>query len=170
VIRGEKASADSRIPRARLSLGDGWFTGSLPEEYMKSLLIPAYEKGLKQAGKDPAKSERIVELIFSYDEDYEKALTAASAFAGAFFPAVSKYDVHDPREITGYGKLLDRSKIAERMLVIDNLDKLISRMEGLAKMGFSWIEIANLNPDNMRFLEKAGTKVLPYLREQFKAR
>jgi coenzyme F420-dependent glucose-6-phosphate dehydrogenase len=151
-------------------IGDGWITGSLPEDYLRNMLIPAYERGLKQAGRSPERSERIVELIFSYDEDYEKALDAAGAIAGAFFPAVSKYGVHDPREIDGYGRLLDRSKIAERIMVIDNPEKLIQRMASLAKLGFSWIEIANLNPDNTKFLELAGAKILPYLREEFRAR
>jgi coenzyme F420-dependent glucose-6-phosphate dehydrogenase len=151
-------------------IGDGWITGSLPDEYLRNTLIPAYETGLKQSGRGSGKTERIAELIISYDEDYDKALDAAGAIAGAFFPAVSKYDIHDPREIDAYGKLIDKSKIAERLLVIDKPDRLISRMEALVKLGFSWVEVANLNPDNSRFLSMAGSKVLPYLREQFRTR
>ena len=156
-----------RATRLAGRLGDGWITGGLPDEYLTGTLIPAYERGLRDAGKTAEDSERIVELIVSYDEDYDKALDATKAISGAFFPAVSKYGVHDPREIDGYGKLLDKKIVAERFMVLDNPDKLISKMERLIKLGFSWLEIANLSPDNTQFLKMAGAKVLPYLREQF---
>jgi hypothetical protein len=38
-------------------------------------------------------------------------------------------------------------------------------VESLAKLGFTWIEVASLSPDNRVFLEVFREKVLPYMKE-----
>ena len=148
--------------------GDGWITGTLPTEYYTGVLLPALENGLKKSGRGSDKFEKVVELLISYDEDRAKAVESCRIIAGAMAPSVQKGDVYDPREIAAEAQKLDSKFIEERMLVYDNPDEIIAKVESLAKMGFTWVEVASLSPDNPKLLRLFKQKVLPYLREQLR--
>lgn len=147
--------------------GDGWITGTFPADYLQNVLIPALERGIRGAGRDGSKMERIVELLISYDEDMDKAIESCRQIAGALAPAVQQSETHDPREIKAYADRLDSKFIAKRMLVYDTAEEIISKIESFARLGFTWVEVASLSPNNAKFLELFGKKVLPYAREQF---
>jgi coenzyme F420-dependent glucose-6-phosphate dehydrogenase len=150
------------------SAGDGWFTGTLPEDYYTGVLFPALERGLKKSGREQGKFERIAELLISYDEDRTKAVESCRKIAGAMSPAVQKGDIYDPREITAEAEKLDSKFIEERMLIYDDAEGIISKIESLGRLGFTWVEVASLSPDNAKLLELFRKKILPYLREQLK--
>src|SRR5206468_12676601 len=51
--------------------GDGIIvTSGKGAELYKDTLVPALEKGAREAGKDPAKVERMIEMKVSYDHDH----------------------------------------------------------------------------------------------------
>ncbi len=88
--------------------------------------------------------------------------------AGAMSPAIQTGTVYDPREISAEAEKLDAKFIEERMLIFDNDDGIISKVESLAKMGFTWVEVASLSPDNPKLLQLFKRKIVPYLRESLK--
>jgi coenzyme F420-dependent glucose-6-phosphate dehydrogenase len=147
------------------SKGDGWITGTLPESLYKDVLFPAFENGVRSSGRNHDGVEKIVELLISYDEDWDKAVESCRQIAGAMVPEVQQNDVHDPRVIKAYADKVPREKIAEMLPVYDHPDNIVSKVESLAKLGFTWIEVASLSPDNRVFLEVFREKVLPYVKE-----
>jgi coenzyme F420-dependent glucose-6-phosphate dehydrogenase len=145
-------------------LGDGWITGPLPPGYINDVLLPAYMSGVQKSGRNQFGMERIVEVLISYDEDYDKAVESCRQIAGAMVPEVMQGNVHDPRKIKKFADALDHKSIGDLMPVYDKPDGVISRLEDLSKLGFTWIEIGSLSPDNDKFLRVMGEKVLPSLR------
>jgi coenzyme F420-dependent glucose-6-phosphate dehydrogenase len=143
--------------------GDGWMTGSFPEAHYKSVLFPAFEKGVRASGRNQGHVQRIVELLISYDEDRSRAVESCRQIVGAMAPEVQQQNVHDPRRIKAYADSVPAETISETMLVYDGSEGIISKLESLARLGFTWIEVASISPDNVKFLKLFKEEVLPSL-------
>ena len=146
--------------------GDGWITGGLPADYLKGVLFPAFNKGVESSGRDPSKVARIAELLVSYDEDIDRAVESCRQIAGAMSPAVQTSETHDPREIKKHADAMSKEAIAGSMLVYDSAEGIISKMEEYENLGFTWIEVASLSPDNGKFLRLFEKEILPYLADR----
>jgi len=94
------------------ALGDGWFTGNLPESYISEVLRPALESSLQRSGRGGPRFERIAEVLISYDRDIDKAVEATRIIAGAMEPEVQQNGVYDPREIKVYADRIERESLA----------------------------------------------------------
>ena len=151
------------------SIGDGWFTGGLPDDYLRGELIPALEKGIRKSGQDKHDMERIVEVLISYDEDIDKAVESTRMIAGAMAESMQKAGIHDPRELKKMADQMESSDLAQTMMAFDDPDRIISKLETYVKMGFTWIELGSLSPDNKKFIDVFGKRILPYMKEEFKA-
>lgn len=148
-------------------LGDGWITLNLPEDRVRDVLTPEFERGLRDRskdrdGKDKAKPVRkIAEIVLSYDKDLDKAIEACRPFAGTFSREVFENRVIDPREIKSLGDKVDKGAIAGRMVTTDGEEKIISAIEKFQRVGFDTVEIASLSPDQQSFFELFKEKVMP---------
>jgi G6PDH family F420-dependent oxidoreductase len=144
-------------------LGDGWITLNLPEDRIKNLLIPAYERGVRDRtgeGSPNRKLRKIAEVVLAYDKDLNIAIDACRPFAGTFSQNVFSNELIDPREIKKLGDKVDRKMIAERMLATDNEEKIISVIEKFKRLGFDTIEVASLSPDQQSFFKFFKEKVM----------
>ena len=149
-------------------MGDGWITGNLPDEYLKHVMIPSFENGIRSretegtiSSPKSGRAEKIAELLMSYDEDYEKAVEACLPIAGTLSPAVFKNSIIDPREIKAQADSLDKKLIGERLIATDNFEKIIKAIEKFGRLGFDCVEIASLSPNNSRFLTLFKEKAMP---------
>jgi len=138
----------------------------LPADLNKAKeLFQAFENGAKKAGRDPKSLEKVVEVLVSYDEDYEAALKACRFFTGPMLPLFFKYDISDPREIEEQGELVGDDAIAKRWIVATTADEHIKRVKEYVKAGFNHLYFVSLSPDESKFIKFYGEKVLPHLRE-----
>ncbi len=144
-------------------MGDGWITGNLPEPYVTDVLRPALDSSLAKNGRAGDAYERIVELLISYDRDMDKAVESSRIIAGAMEPEVQQNNIFDPREIKPYADRVKAEDIAVRMLVYDNPDDIVTKLESLKAAGFTWIEVASLSPDTGVFMDAFRRQVLPHL-------
>lgn len=144
------------------TLGDGWITGNLPEPYVSKALKPALEKGLEKSGRTGQGYERIVELLVSYDKSIDEAAESSRIIAGAMDPEVQQNAIYDPREIKTYADKVNRQDLMERLLVCDDPDDIVEKLESLARLGFTWAEVASLSPDIHEFMRIFKEKVLPH--------
>ena len=145
-------------------LGDGWITLNLPEDRIKNILVPEYERGMRDRIVEEGSSwplRKIAEIVLSYDKDLDTAIEACRPFAGTFSQNVFGNKVVDPREIKKLGDTADRSTIAERMLATDNEEKIISAIEKFKRLGFDTVEVASLSPDQQNFFRFFKEKVMP---------
>jgi coenzyme F420-dependent glucose-6-phosphate dehydrogenase len=130
-----------------------------PEE-----LFRAFEDGARKAGRDPERLEKVVELLVSYDEDYDAALKSCRFWAGCMLPMFFKYDVSDPREIEAHGNFVGDEAIAKRWIVATTAEEHIKRLERYVKAGFDHLFFVSSSPDEKKFIRFYGEKVLPHLR------
>jgi coenzyme F420-dependent glucose-6-phosphate dehydrogenase len=146
---------------------DGFLTIGIAEEQYQSVLLPALEKGAKSAGRDPSKIIKSMEMMVSYDEDYNKALQALRFWAGAMMPVMFMYGVADPRIIEEHGKLVGDRQIAERWLIGTKPEDHIKQLEKYIKMGFEHVYVASTSPDEIKTLRMYAKHVLPYIRSTY---
>jgi G6PDH family F420-dependent oxidoreductase len=148
--------------------GEGWITLNLPEDRVRDLLIPAFERGLQdkirlEGDRYPvaAKPRKIAEIVVSYDGNLDRAIEACRPFAGTLSPDVFQNRITDPREIKALGDRVKKNVLAERMLTTDNEERIISAIEKFQRLGFDTVEIASLSPDQNSFFQLFHEKVKP---------
>jgi len=161
-IAGHGKSATSLAGR----MGDGFLCGG-----GRSLLTQLEESAI-QAGRDPSKIHRRTGVGLSYDEDYDKALHSVSRWAiqGTDDSNLSKFmgrNLYDPREMDRIAEGVELREFAKRWLVCTNLEEVVKAVERIPGTGFDEVEIFSVSPDERSFLNKFGTKYLPYLREKY---
>lgn len=145
---------------------DGFATIEISLEKCKALLS-TLEKSAKEAERDPALIEKIIELHVSYDEDYDKAVDSCKYWRGPLLPIVFKYPIYDPREIEAYGNLVGEKAMAKNMIISTSPEEHIKRIEKYIKAGFNHFQFLSSSPNEEKFVSVYGKKVLPYLRETY---
>jgi G6PDH family F420-dependent oxidoreductase len=144
--------------------GEGWITLNLPEDRVRNLLLPEFERGLQDKIKiegSPLRPRKMAEVVVSYDKDLKRAIEACRPFAGTLSPDVFQNKIIDPREIKVLGDQVDEKALEEAMLAVDRAEKLISTIEKFQRMGFDTVEIASLSPDQASFFQLFCEKVMP---------
>jgi G6PDH family F420-dependent oxidoreductase len=146
------------------SLGDGWITLNLPEARIRDVLLPEFERGLRERSttQEPQKPPRkIAEIVLSFDRDLDAAIEACRPFAGTLSPDVMQNRTIDPREIKALGDTVEKKTLAERMLATDGEERIITAIEKFRRLGFDSVEIASLSPDQEAFFKLFSEKVKP---------
>ncbi|MDA4129764.1 MAG: TIGR03557 family F420-dependent LLM class oxidoreductase [Thaumarchaeota archaeon] len=151
--------------------GDGFMTvGSrLHEERVTKInaLLNAVKAGAKEKGRDYESIPKMIELFFSYDEDYDKALQSARKWKVTALPNIVSKNVHDPRELDALGRRVDDKVFERDWLITTNLEDCLKIVEGYVKLGFNEIQFHSSSPDEDGFLDKFGRVFLPHLRESY---
>lgn len=151
-------------------LADGFLTIPYPDSQYKDVLFPALEKGARDAGRDPSKIERLMELQMAYDEDYDKAVKAARWWAPTVMPIFFKAPISDPREIEAHGNLVSEEGLLTGWFISNSIEEHIKNIERYIKLGFTNIHLQSSSPDEPKFIQTFGRRVLPYLRETYGAK
>lgn len=157
------AASGKKMIRTAGRLGDGILTvASIPE--FKSLVLPNLEKGCREAGRDPGKLTKMVELKVSYDEDYDRALEQCRFWNTTAIPGHIGLS-SDPEEIERIAneKVTDE-RLKEIWYVTTDIDEVTGRVETYAKAGYNWIILHSCSPDEMNFIDLFGERVMPHLK------
>ncbi|MEM1518298.1 MAG: TIGR03557 family F420-dependent LLM class oxidoreductase [Nitrososphaerota archaeon] len=131
-------------------------------------IIRKFEASAKETNREPEKLTKHLDITFSYDEDYENALRSAAPKAGEILPAIFKYSIYDPVEIESYAKLISREAMKSTWIIFTDYDDAIKAIEKYYKLGFTHFHVESLSPDELKFLNIFGQKVLPYLKDTYK--
>ena len=153
--------------------GNGWITLNLSQDRIRDVLLPEFERGLRDAtemddttGDSAIRTppRKIAEIVVSYDKNLNQAIEACRPFAGTLSPEVFQNKIIDPREIKTLGDSVEESVLAERMLATDGDEKIVSAIEKFERLGFDTVEIASLSPDQEAFFRLFREKVKPFFR------
>jgi len=144
---------------------DGLLTLTAPISYYKEKLFPAFEKGVIDSGKIPSKTEKIIEIVTSYDEDFEKALDSVKFWAGSLIPLFFDYGVYDPRVIESVGKMVSNEYIAKAWLIVTSPEDAIKRTKEYLDAGFNHVVYLSSSPSQEKFIKIWGEKVIPAIKE-----
>ena len=105
-------------------LTDGFVAVGVTPTVFAERLLPAFERGAEQAGKDPAMMQRMVWIPVSYHPSRERAFAHAQLEAGVLIPGVVD-SVLDPREMERLGKQVDEQSITAASCVATSPDEIV---------------------------------------------
>jgi coenzyme F420-dependent glucose-6-phosphate dehydrogenase len=138
--------------------GDHLVTIGSPERCADSI-FPAFESGIRKAGKDPAHAEKMVllDVFFGTKEEGMKRLRE-SGEAGP--TDLAAFGVLDPRKIEEIGHGVSEEKIMSLKCFCATPEDLIKLIESYEKIGADHVAVAtNSFPDK---IEMIGENVLPH--------
>lgn len=147
---------------------DGIITVGAADEKIR-LLIERFEKGAREAGKDPATMPRIIQLHVSWAASDEAAVEQAVKEwpnGGMNFP---KQDIRNPEDFEAMAKLVRPENFKGRVLMSADLNAHREHVQHYADLGFTEIYVHNVGRNQREFIEAFGREVIPNVRWSSKA-
>lgn len=142
---------------------DGIITVGAADEKIKNLM-GRFEKGAREAGKDPAKMPRLMQLHVSWANSVEKATDQAVREwpnGGMNFP---KGDIRNPEDFEAMAKMVRPEHYTGRVFISPDLDALAAHVQHYIDLGFTEIYLHNVGRNQQAFIEAVGRRVLPQLK------
>ncbi len=130
-------------------------------------LLSIIERKARDAGRDPAKISKHIELFVSYGDDHDKAVKAARKWKSGLIPDVFNSRIYDPRELERRGNEYSDSELAQVWTVVTSGEEVIKKAEDAIRMGFNEIEFHSASENEERFLSVCKQDVLPYLMAEY---
>lgn len=143
-------------------LADGIITVGAPEEKLEGVFA-RFEKGAREAGKNPATMPRILQLHLSWAETDEQALHNAIVEwpnGGMKFP---KQDIRSPYDFAQLAKMVGPEDFEGRMLISSDPEAHRREIQRFLDMGFQRIYLHNVGRNQVEWAETFGREVLPAL-------
>jgi coenzyme F420-dependent glucose-6-phosphate dehydrogenase len=144
-------------------LCDGLITVGAPEGKIAGI-FERFEKGAREAGKDPSTMPRVLQLHLSWAETDEQALRNAVVEwpnGGMKFP---KQDIRSPLDFEQMARLVRPEDFEGRMLISSDLEAHRREIQKFIDLGFDRIYLHNVGRNQVEWAEAFGREVLPALK------
>ena len=141
---------------------DGIITVGAPEEKIEGV-FERFEKGARDAGKDPSTLPRILQLHLSWAESDEQAMQNALTEwpnGGMKFP---KQDIRSPHDFAQMAKIVRPEDFEGRMLISSDLEAHRREIQKFLDLGFTKVYLHNVGRNQREWAEVFGREVLPKL-------
>ena len=141
---------------------DGLITVGAPLEKI-SMLFGKFDDGAREAGKDPAKSPKVLQLHLSWADTDEAAMANALhewPNGGMKFP---KADIRSPFELEQMAKLVRAEDFEGRMVISADPDVHRAHIQRFADLGFDRIYLHNVGRNQREWIDVFARDVLPAL-------
>ena len=142
---------------------DGILTVGAADEKLK-MLMERFEKGAREAGKDPSTMKKILQVKVSYATSTEAAVEQAVKEwpnGGMSFP---KGDIRNPEDFEAMAKNVEAKHFKNRVLMSADIDEHVNAIQHYIDLGFKEIYIHNVGRNQEVFLNVYGQKVVPALK------
>jgi G6PDH family F420-dependent oxidoreductase len=142
---------------------DGIITVGAADEKIANLMS-RFEKGAREAGKDPATMPRILQLHVSWADSREAATDQAVREwpnGGMNFP---KADIRNPEDFEAMTKLVRPEHYTGRVFISPDLDELAAHVQHFLDLGFDEVYLHNVGRNQEAFIEAVGKRVAPQLK------
>ncbi len=144
---------------------DGLISISKPEEAKKMFAI--FDKAAKDEGKELNNLQKIGKPKISYSEDYDKAFKSSEFWRAGDINDVFNTEINDPRKLQEKAKQdVSDEKLKDSTFIVTSLDDLIKPIEEFFKAGFTQLYLHSTSPNEMDFVQKFCTKILPYFNDE----
>ncbi len=141
---------------------DGIITVGAADEKIK-MLLGRFEKGAREAGKDPSKMPKIIQLHVSWAESQEAAMEQAIKEwpnGGMNFP---KQDIRNPEDFEAMAKLVRPENFKGRVLISADLEEHREHIQHFIDLGFTEVYVHNVGRNQEQFIKEFGKRVIPNL-------
>ncbi len=143
---------------------DGIITVGAADDKM-GMIWGKFEEGAREAGKDPSKAPKMLQIHVSWaptdEEAIENALVEWPNGGMAFFP---KQDIKNPEDFAGIAKLVRAEDFKNRVLMTSDLEAHTKHIQHYVDMGYDEVHLHNVGRNQTEFIEVFGKEVLPNLR------
>jgi coenzyme F420-dependent glucose-6-phosphate dehydrogenase len=147
--------------------GDGLIcTSGKGMELYSEQLLPSFNDGATESGRDSNELDRMIEVKVSYDTDRKRALEDTKIWASLALPAEAKAGVDDPREMERLAKAVE-DVAYRRWLVSNDPDEHMEQLRPYLDLGFNHLVFHSPGDGQARFLELYGSHILPRIRKQW---
>jgi coenzyme F420-dependent glucose-6-phosphate dehydrogenase len=144
-------------------VADGLITpGAAPDKLKR--IVNDFATGAREAGKDPDKMPRLLQIHVSWAETYEEALQSAITEwpnGGMNFP---KQDIRSPEDFAAMAKLVRAENFKGRVLISADLDEHRAQLQSYIDLGFNEIYVHNVGRNQEQWIRAFGEHVLPKLK------
>jgi coenzyme F420-dependent glucose-6-phosphate dehydrogenase len=139
-------------------------SGRVFEAKFKSELLPALQRGAKDAGRSAEEVKKIIHIVTSYDEDFERAVSGCKFWNATMVPGIFNAEVYDPREIEAKARSITREDVIKTRFIVTSEEEAIRKIELYLAAGVTEVEFLSTSPDQNDFIDFFGKKVFPYFR------
>ena len=143
-------------------LCDGIIMVGATDEKIRSLL-GRFEKGAREAGKDPATMPRLIQLHVSWAKTQAEAEEHAVREwpnGGMAFP---KQDIRNPEDFEAMAKLVGPENFRGRVMMSADLQQHREHIQHYIDLGFTEVYVHNVGRNQVEFIEAYGREVAPAL-------
>jgi coenzyme F420-dependent glucose-6-phosphate dehydrogenase len=141
---------------------DGIITVGAPEEKIGTV-FERFEKGAREAGKDPSKLHKILQLHLSWAPTDEEAMRNALTEwpnGGMKFP---KADIRSPFDFEQMAKIVRPEDFKGRMLISSDPDAHAREIQKFIDLGFDRVYLHNVGRNQLEWIDVFAKRVLPKL-------
>ena len=141
---------------------DGIITVGAADEKIETV-FQRFDKGAREAGKNPDEMPRILQLHLSWAETDEQALENAMTEwpnGGMKFP---KQDIRSPLDFAQMAKLVRPEDFEGRMLISSDPERHREQIQRYFDMGFNKVYLHNVGRNQSEWIDVFGREVLPKL-------
>jgi coenzyme F420-dependent glucose-6-phosphate dehydrogenase len=147
-------------------VGDGFIcTSGKGAELYRDQLLPAFEEGAREAGRDPSNLDKMIEVKVSFDTDRQRALDDTRLWGALALSGQEKVGIEDPMEMERLADALPTQRTASRWIVSTDPEEHVQQIRFYTDLGFNHLVFHAPGNDQRRFLDLYAEKVLPLLRK-----
>jgi coenzyme F420-dependent glucose-6-phosphate dehydrogenase len=144
---------------------DGLITLAKPDKANETFEI--FDKAAIKEGKDPGSLEKIAKPKISYSEDYDKALKSTEFWRSSLLENAFNLDISDPRKLEQKAKdEVSDEKLRQSTLIVTSIEDCIKPLEEYFNAGYTTLYPHSTSPDEIKFIQDFGKRVLPYFNDQ----
>ncbi len=141
---------------------DGIITVGAGDEKIKNLM-DRFEKGAREAGKDPSTMPRLIQLHVSWaDTQKEAEQNAINEWPNGGMP-FPKGDIRNPEDFEAMAKFVRIENFKNRVLISPDLEEHRAHIQHFIDLGFTEVYVHNVGRNQEAFLEAYGKQVVPQL-------
>jgi coenzyme F420-dependent glucose-6-phosphate dehydrogenase len=144
---------------------DGYVAVGVPPSHHRDVLIPAFEEGARESGRDPDSLMKCAWVSTSYHPDREEALEGARVYGGLLIPE-AYHHIQDPRVIEQRALLVRDEALLDAFCIATSGEEVAGRFESFIEAGCNHIIWADMSPDPFLVADVCRETVLPRLQEK----
>ncbi|GLV54627.1 LLM class F420-dependent oxidoreductase [Dictyobacter sp. S3.2.2.5] len=145
--------------------GDGLWSvgGKQPQIYQD--VISSFEQGAREAGKDPKRMPRCIELMVGYTQDIDASIQERLKYwAGGHVPALFDQKIYTPEMSQENGEVVGPDTLKKMGCFSANPDDHVASAKQYIDLGFDCLIFHTAGPDQRAFIQDYARDVLPRLR------
>jgi coenzyme F420-dependent glucose-6-phosphate dehydrogenase len=143
-------------------LADGIITVGAPLEKISNLFV-RFAEGAREAGKDPDRMPKVLQLHLSWASTDEEALANAMEQWPNGGMRFAKADIRSPHEFAQMAQLVRPEDFEGRMLITSDVDAHRAYIQRFVDLGFDRVYLHNVGRNQKEFIEVFGREVVAKL-------